>query len=78
MAGIACGSPRLNEPIRSAWDAIETAMGKGVLMFSPVGFGGGTIKICPPLNIHEEAMRESLDVLEESFAEVLAARRAAA
>jgi 4-aminobutyrate aminotransferase/diaminobutyrate-pyruvate transaminase/4-aminobutyrate aminotransferase/(S)-3-amino-2-methylpropionate transaminase len=80
VAGIACVKPGAShEPDPDlAWDAIETAMGKGVLMFSPVGFGGGTIKICPPLNIHEEAMRESLDVLEESFAEVLAARRAAA
>jgi len=47
-------------------------------MFSPVGLGGGTIKICPPLNINEEALRESLDVFEDAFAGVLASRKAAA
>jgi 4-aminobutyrate aminotransferase / (S)-3-amino-2-methylpropionate transaminase / 5-aminovalerate transaminase len=40
-------------------------------MFSPVGFGGGTVKISPPLVITEEAVRESLAVLEECFAEAL-------
>ena len=40
---------------------------KGVLMFTPVGFGGATVKICPPLVITEEAMRESLARLEESL-----------
>ena len=25
-----------------------------------IGFGGGTIKICPPLDINEEALRERL------------------
>jgi 4-aminobutyrate aminotransferase/diaminobutyrate-pyruvate transaminase/4-aminobutyrate aminotransferase/(S)-3-amino-2-methylpropionate transaminase len=80
VAGVACvrpGGPQ--EPDADlAWDVIETAMGKGVLMFSPVGFGGGTIKICPPLDINTEALEESLAVLEESFAEVVAARLVAA
>ena len=40
-------------------------------MFTPVGFGGATIKICPPLPITEEALREGLDVLEEAFAEAI-------
>lgn len=80
VAGIACTKPGpTQEPDADlAWDTIETALGKGLLMFSPVGFGGGTIKICPPLNIDEEALRESLAVLDESFADVLSARRAAA
>ena len=45
---------------------------KGVLLFSPVGFGGGTVKICPPLVINEEAMTESLNVFEEAVREALA------
>jgi 4-aminobutyrate aminotransferase/diaminobutyrate-pyruvate transaminase/4-aminobutyrate aminotransferase/(S)-3-amino-2-methylpropionate transaminase len=45
-------------------------------MFSPVGFGGGTVKICPPLVIHEEPLRESLGVLEEAFAAALHSREA--
>jgi len=79
VAGVACIKPGTLEPDADlAWDAIHHAMDKGVLMFSPVGFSGGTIKICPPLVINEEAMRESLDVFEEAFAEALAARQAAA
>ena len=36
-------------------------------MFTPVGFGGATVKIAPPLVITEAAIRESADVLEEAF-----------
>lgn len=80
VAGVACVKPGPSqEPDADlAWEVIETAMGKGVLMFSPVGFGGATIKICPPLVINEEALNESLDVLEESLVEALSSRRAAA
>jgi 4-aminobutyrate aminotransferase-like enzyme len=49
-------------------------MEKGVLMFSPVGFGGATIKIAPPLVITAEAIEESVSVLEEALREALAAR----
>ena len=41
-------------------NVIERCMEKGVLMFSPVGFGGGTVKIAPPLVITEEAILESV------------------
>jgi 4-aminobutyrate aminotransferase-like enzyme len=44
---------------------------KGLLMFAPVGIGGECVKICPPLTISEEALRESLQVFEESVDEVL-------
>jgi 4-aminobutyrate aminotransferase-like enzyme len=47
-------------------------------MFSPVGFGGATVKIAPPLVITEEAVLESTQVLEEAFAEALAAQPAVA
>jgi len=36
-------------------------------MFAPVGFGGATVKICPPLVITEGAILESAAVLEEAF-----------
>lgn len=80
VAGVACVKPggSLEPDPDLAWDAIQRAMEKGVLMFSPVGFGGGTIKICPPLNINEEAMRESLDVFESAFSAILEERSAAA
>ena len=73
VAGVPCIRPGSTEPDGDlAFDVVERALEKGVLMFAPVGFGGATIKICPPLVISEEAMNESLDALEESLAEVCA------
>jgi 4-aminobutyrate aminotransferase / (S)-3-amino-2-methylpropionate transaminase / 5-aminovalerate transaminase len=73
VAGVACVKPNSKEPDGDlAWRVIEKCVEKGVLMFSPVGFGGGTIKICPPLVINEEALRESCAVLTEAFTEALA------
>ena len=47
------------------------AVKRGVMMFGPVGFGGASVKICPPLCIEETAVREGLEVLEECFESVL-------
>jgi len=72
VAGVACVRPGTTEPDADlAFDVVERSMRKGVLMFSPVGFGMGTVKICPPLVIPEDAVVESVGVLEESFAEAL-------
>jgi 4-aminobutyrate aminotransferase/diaminobutyrate-pyruvate transaminase/4-aminobutyrate aminotransferase/(S)-3-amino-2-methylpropionate transaminase len=79
VAGVACVHPDSMEPDADlAWDAVRRAIEKGVLMFSPVGYGGATIKICPPLVIHREALEESLSAFEQAFAEALAARAVAA
>ena len=73
VAGVSCVKPGSTEPDSAlAFDVVERAMHKGVLMFSPVGFGGATIKICPPLVITAPAIEESLDALEEAFAEAVA------
>jgi 4-aminobutyrate aminotransferase/diaminobutyrate-pyruvate transaminase/4-aminobutyrate aminotransferase/(S)-3-amino-2-methylpropionate transaminase len=78
VAGIACVHPGTLEPDADlAWDTVSGCMEQGVLMFSPVGFGGATIKVCPPLVINEEALLESLDVFEAVFA-AATARQAAA
>jgi 4-aminobutyrate aminotransferase-like enzyme len=50
----------------------ERCFQKGLLMFAPVGIGGECIKIAPPLMINEDALRESISVLREACAEVLA------
>jgi 4-aminobutyrate aminotransferase / (S)-3-amino-2-methylpropionate transaminase / 5-aminovalerate transaminase len=72
VAGIACVKRGGKEPDGDlAWRIVENCINKGVLMFSPVGFGSATVKICPPLVIHEEALRESLDVFEEAVTEAL-------
>jgi 4-aminobutyrate aminotransferase-like enzyme len=42
-------------------------------MFSPVGTGGATVKIAPPLIVTEDAVEEALDVLDDAIAESIAA-----
>jgi 4-aminobutyrate aminotransferase-like enzyme len=54
---------------RTVWNCI----GRGLMLFSPVGLAGGTIKICPPLCITEDAITEGVGVIAESFAEALRA-----
>lgn len=39
----------------------------GLLMFAPVGVGGATVKIAPPLCTPEDALREGIDVLETAI-----------
>jgi 4-aminobutyrate aminotransferase / (S)-3-amino-2-methylpropionate transaminase / 5-aminovalerate transaminase len=79
VAGLACVRPGTTEPDADiAFDVVRRAMEKGVLMFAPVGFGMATVKISPPLVIPADAIEESVDVLEEAFAESLRERAAVA
>lgn len=79
VAGVACVVPGTKEPDGDlAWRIVERAVEKGVLMFSPVGVGGGTVKISPPLVINEAAVTESVAVLEEAFGECIESNRAVA
>jgi 4-aminobutyrate aminotransferase/diaminobutyrate-pyruvate transaminase/4-aminobutyrate aminotransferase/(S)-3-amino-2-methylpropionate transaminase len=79
VAGVACVAPGTKEPDGDlAWEVVRRCLEKGVLMFSPVGLGGGTVKISPPLVITQEAILESVGVLEEAFAEAVQAQAAVA
>jgi len=79
VAGLACVIPGSKEPDGDlAWEVVRRSVEKGVLMFSPVGFGGATVKISPPLVITEAAIHDSLNALEEAFAEALVAHSAVA
>jgi 4-aminobutyrate aminotransferase/(S)-3-amino-2-methylpropionate transaminase len=70
VAGVSCVKQGSLEPDGDlAWRVVERSIEKGVLMFAPVGYGGGTIKICPPLVITEPALRESLQAFAEIFDE---------
>lgn len=53
-----------------AWQMVLRAVQRGVMLFAPVGVGGGAIKINPPLVINEEALREGLQVVEQIAAEL--------
>jgi 4-aminobutyrate aminotransferase/diaminobutyrate-pyruvate transaminase/4-aminobutyrate aminotransferase/(S)-3-amino-2-methylpropionate transaminase len=78
VAGVACVKPHTKEPDEDlAWNVVRASMEKGVLMFSPVGFGGATVKIAPPLTITADAIDESCGAFEEAFAESVQARVAA-
>jgi 4-aminobutyrate aminotransferase / (S)-3-amino-2-methylpropionate transaminase / 5-aminovalerate transaminase len=57
-----------------AHNVIERCFHKGLLMFSPVGAWGQTVKIAPPLTIPREALEEGLAVLAEAAEEAVATR----
>ena len=79
VAGVACVVDERKEPDGDlAWDVVKRCVEKGVLMFSPVGFGGGTVKISPTLVISEAALMEGLSVLKEAFAEAISRKAAVA
>jgi 4-aminobutyrate aminotransferase-like enzyme len=79
VAGIACVHPGGKEPDADlAWDVVRRSVEKGLLMFSPVGYGGATVKICPPLVITEAAILDGMVALEEAFQEAVSAAAAAA
>ena len=76
VAAVMCVVPGAKEPDGElAWEVVRRSIEKGVLMFSPVGYGGATVKICPPLVITEEAIEESTAVFEEAFAEAVKAKK---
>jgi 4-aminobutyrate aminotransferase/diaminobutyrate-pyruvate transaminase/4-aminobutyrate aminotransferase/(S)-3-amino-2-methylpropionate transaminase len=54
-----------------AWDVVNLCFHKGLLMFAPVGVGGGCIKIAPPLCISEEAVEEGCQVIREALKEAV-------
>lgn len=72
VGALHCVKPGGREPDgHLAWQVVGECVKRGVLMFGPVGFGGASVKLCPPLCIDEEAVREAFGVVEESFAAVI-------
>lgn len=52
-----------------AWNVVNNCFRKALLMFAPVGLGGGCVKISPPLCITAEAGEEGCDVIREAIRE---------
>jgi 4-aminobutyrate aminotransferase/(S)-3-amino-2-methylpropionate transaminase len=50
---------------------VEKAFQKGLLLFAPVGVGGGCVKIAPPLCITADAIRDGLAALGEAVDEAV-------
>ena len=75
VAAIQCVQPGSKEPDGDlAWDVVAGCVERGLLFFSPVGKQGCSVKICPPLCITEEAIKEGISVIDEAFQAALAAR----
>lgn len=49
-----------------AMRVVEHCVRHGVMLYAPLGPGGATVKINPPLMINEEALREGLGVFQEA------------
>ena len=54
-----------------AWDVINLCFRKGLLLFAPVGVGGGCVKIAPPLCITDNALIEGCGIIREAIAEAI-------
>jgi 4-aminobutyrate aminotransferase-like enzyme len=59
---------------RLAHRIVESAYRKGLLLFAPVGVGGGCVKLAPPLCITSDALQDGLQALSEAMDEVVEAR----
>jgi 4-aminobutyrate aminotransferase / (S)-3-amino-2-methylpropionate transaminase / 5-aminovalerate transaminase len=70
VGGILMIKPGTKEPNYDlAWDVINGCFRKGLLMFAPVGVGGGCVKLAPPLCMTEDALKEGLSVIRETIKE---------
>ena len=77
VGGLQTVKPGTQEPWHDlAHSIVERCFEKGLLLFSPVGAWGQTVKIAPPLTIPREALEEGLAVLSESTDEAVAALQA--
>ena len=64
VGGLQVVKPGTREPCHDlAFDIIERAFHKGLLLFAPVGAWGQTVKLAPPLCITKEALEEGLEIL---------------
>ena len=73
VAGVYIIKPGTKDPDGDlALSIVERCMQKGLLMFSPVGLGGGLLKIAPPLTSTNDAVLEGVAVVDEAIGEVLA------
>ncbi len=69
VGGVRVVRPGTKEPdAELAARIVEACFHRGLLLFAPVGLGGGCVKIAPPLSTPKDALEEGLEVLGEAFA----------
>ncbi|MBE0543983.1 MAG: aspartate aminotransferase family protein [Verrucomicrobia bacterium] len=72
VGGLQAVKPGTREPWHDlAHGIIERCFHKGLLLFSPVGAWGQTVKIAPPLTIPAEALEDGIAVLTEATEEAI-------
>ena len=77
VAALHCVKPGSDEPDPNlAWQVVGRAVQTGVMLFGPVGYGGASVKLSPPLVVEEDAVTEAMQVLEDAFEHVLSAESA--
>jgi 4-aminobutyrate aminotransferase / (S)-3-amino-2-methylpropionate transaminase / 5-aminovalerate transaminase len=68
VAGLHIIDPQTGEPDgERAAEIVYQCFIRGLLLFAPLGFGGATVKICPPLTITAEALKEGVEVLDQAI-----------
>lgn len=73
VAGLLMTQPNSKDPDGDlAWNVVRLCVEKGVMLFAPVGYKGGCVKICPPLCITIDAMNEACDVIDAAIGEAIA------
>ncbi len=72
VGGLLMVKPGTKEPDYDlAWNVVNGCFRRGLLLFAPVGVGGGCVKIAPPLCINEEALVEGCSVIREALREAV-------
>jgi len=70
VAALLMVKPNTKEPFHElAFRIVEHSVQKGLMLYAPLGPGGGTVKMNPPLMITEEALLEGVSVLTEATAQ---------
>ncbi len=72
VGGLLMVKPGTKEPNYDlAWNVVNGCFRRGLLLFAPVGVGGGCVKIAPPLCINAEALVEGCSVIREALREAV-------
>ncbi len=72
LAGVLLRKPDTREFYGTlAFKVVEKCIQKGLMLYAPLGPGGATVKMNPPLIIPEDALLEGVSVFEEALKEAV-------